>query len=207
MIFEQVPVGSMENFSYIIGEEKGEALVVDPAFDLQKITSIIKMKELNVTRIILTHNHSDHVSGAMALKARTGALVCAFQGAEHILRGSVSLDEKFLDGQTFLCGKSLKVFVLHTPGHTPDGICLVVDGTWLITGDTLFIGNCGRADLPQSSSKELFKSLQRIKQLPDSLIVCPGHDYGPAKTRLLSEEKHLNPTLRAESFEEFETIP
>lgn len=123
------------------------------------------------------------------------------------MRGTVALDEKFSDGETFICAKNSKVFVLHTPGHTPDGICLVVDGTWLITGVTLFIGDCGRTDLPQSSSKDLFQSLRRIKELPDSLIVCPGHDYGVVKTRSLAEEKRLNATLLAKSVEEFEALP
>ena len=95
---------------------------------------------------------------------------------------------------------------LLTPGHTPGGICITVDNKALITGDTLFIGDCGRADLQGGDVKDLFDSLQRIKELSEELIVYPGHDYGSKPYDALGSQKRTNNALLANSLEEFKKI-
>lgn len=206
---EQISVGGMGNFVYLFGsKEGGEGVIVDPGFDGEKLVEAAKRHKLNVTRIILTHHHYDHVNAAMAVKARTGAKILAHAETERLLHGGATLDGKLADGDSFtLEPGGEKVTVLHTPGHAPGSICLIVNETWLITGDTLFIDNCGRTDLPGGDAKTLFQSLQKIKALPDALKLMTGHDYGSAPCRSLGEEKRLNPVLRAASFEAFDALP
>ena len=96
---------------------------------------------------------------------------------------------------------------LLTPGHTPDGLCIIVDDKAILTGDILFIDNCGRADLPGGNLNDLFNSLQKIKQLSDNIIVYPGHDYGPKPFDSLKNQKKTNITLLVNTFDDFKKIP
>lgn len=206
MIFEQMVVGNMANFSYIFADETTrEGLLVDPAFDHEKLCRFLKENSINLTHIVLTHHHFDHVNAAEAVKARTGAEIFCHSETVPLLHGSAAYDRLLNDGDTFRIG-SESIRIIHTPGHAPGSICLVVAEKWLITGDTLFIGDCGRSDLPGGDFKILYKSLQKLKSLPDHLIVCSGHNYGPARLRTLGEEKELNPVLTAKSLEDFAKI-
>ena len=207
MIFEQLSVGHMHNFCYLFADSQThEGFVVDPAFDHEIIMTAIKRLKINVSRIVLTHHHFDHVYAAVPIKAHTGAEIICHRETAALLHGNASYDRLIDDGYSFKTGSN-NVVCLHTPGHAPGSICLVVDDKWLVTGDTLFVNDCGRIDLPESDPKAMFASLQRLKNLPDHLIVCPGHDYGPAPTRTLGEEKRLNPTLKAATLKEFYQQP
>lgn len=208
MIFVQLAVGKMQNYSYLFADRAShEGFVVDPAFDHEKILAAIKEHGINLTRIILTHHHFDHINATAAIKTHTGAEVICHRDTAPLLQGGASYDRLIDDGYSFVCGDNKTVRCLHTPGHAPGSLCLIVDDKWLVTADTLFIGDCGRADLPGSEPESLFASLQKLKTLPDHLIVCPGHNYGPAPTRSLGEEKRSNPTLQAASFQEFIKMP
>lgn len=207
MILEPVKVGGMGNHAYVIGAcEGGEGIIVDPSFEAEKILAVAKRLKLDITRILLTHHHFDHVNAAATVKARTGAKILAHAETGRLLNGDASLDGTVDDGELIKLGEGT-VRIIHTPGHAPGGICLVVGDRWLVTGDTLFIGNCGRTDLPGGNPRKLFESLQRLRALPDALMVMPGHDYGPAPTRSLGEEKRLNPALATETFEAFDALP
>lgn len=207
MIIEQIAVGPMANFSYLIADrEGGEAVVIDPAFETDPITAKAQSLKVSIALIVLTHHHFDHVNAASALKSTTGARIIAHEAATYLLHGSVYVDRTVRDGDLIPCGGEM-LKVIHTPGHTPDGICLLVDNKWLLTGDTLFIGNCGRTDLPGGSQEELFESLQKLKRLPDHLIVLPGHDYGRAATAELGAEKRLNAAIAASTRDEFLAVP
>lgn len=208
MLLELVQVGGMGNHAYVIGShEGGEGIIVDPAFEAEKILAVAKRLKLDITRILLTHHHFDHVNATAAVKARTGAKVLAHAETGPLLKGDAALDGTVSDGEVLKLGANATIRILHTPGHAPGAICLVVGDRWLVTGDTLFIGNCGRTDLPGGSPKALFESLRRLRELPDGLVVMPGHDYGPAPTRTLGEEKKLNPALAAPTFEDFDALP
>ena len=208
MLLERVTVGEMGNHAYVIGSrESGEGIIVDPAFEAEKILAVAKRLGLDITRIILTHHHFDHVNAAAAVKARTGAKVLAHAETGRLLKGDASLDGTLADGDRLELASGSVVRVLHTPGHAPGSICLVVGDRWLVTGDTLFIGNCGRTDLPGGNPRALFESLRRLRELPDALLVMPGHDYGPVPSRTLGEEKRLNPAMNAPSFEVFDALP
>lgn len=208
MIFAQLSVGKMENYSYLFADPVShEGLLIDPAFDHDKILATIREYGVNLTRIILTHHHFDHINATAQIKAHTGAEVICHRETAALLHGGAAYDRLIDDGYSFRLGEGIKVVCLHTPGHAPGSMCVIVNDQWLVTADTLFIGDCGRADLPGSDPAALFASLQRLKMLPDQLIVCPGHNYGPAPTRTLGEEKRSNPTLLAANLEEFYKLP
>lgn len=111
------------------------------------------------------------------------------------------------DGSQLQLGDITLDFLL-TPGHTPGGICIIVDHAALVTGDTLFIGDCGRTDLPGGNSTYMFQTLhEKIMRLPDDLIVYPGHDYGDKPFDTLGNQKQTNKTLLVKTMQEFSRIP
>lgn len=210
MVFEQIAQGRTRNFTYLFANRPGGGgFAVDPGPDSvpDRLLETVRNLKVKVDAVVLTHHHADHVAGATALAAATGAAVLAHAETARLLSGRVRVDRFLADGETLRWENGLTAEVLATPGHAPGSVCLVVSGNWLVTGDTLFIGDCGRIDLPGGDAAALFRSLQRLKALPDNLEVCPGHDYGPVPRRLLGDEKRLNPTLRAVDLAAFSEIP
>lgn len=197
MIFEQLKVGPMENFCYILGDEESrEGMVVDPHGELDRILTTVKGQALSVRYIVNTHTHWDHVAGNDVLRSRTGARV-----ATHAA-GTVDRDETLDHGDVLRLG-NLAIRVLHTPGHSPDSICLLAEGK-LLTGDTLFVGDCGRTDLPGGNPRALHQSLfQVLGGLEDEIEVFPGHDYGSRPSSTLGRERASNYTLAPRSPAEF----
>ena len=166
----------MQNFTYVVeDEETSEGIVIDPSWDLENIEQIIIRNNLKIKFIINTHHHFDHTLGNEAIAKLTGAKIV--QHKESSLKHDVSIE----NGDTIKFGKS-KLDVLHTPGHSKDSICLVGDGK-IFSGDTLFVGNCGRVDLPGGSAKELYHSLfDVLHNLDNDLILYSGHNYGSTQT-------------------------
>lgn len=200
MTVEQIQVGS-DNFSYLIHSGRGsKAAIVDPGFDATKIMEMIEEMTVILKVIIVTHHHFDHTAGINYLKKETGALIVASAEDGSNIVGGVDITVR--DGEV-LHLKGNRIKIMKTPGHTPGGICLIVDKEYLITGDTMFINDCGRCDLPGGSLRDMYDSLRRISGLPDDLVVLPGHDYGPKPTDTLGNQKTANFTLTAGSFEEF----
>ncbi len=185
MIFQQMLMGDMQNFTYIIGDEKDKvAAVVDAGEDTNEIIKAVESKGLKVIYVISTHSHFDHVWGNESLAGKTGAKIIAHKNFPH--RKDVGVDE----GNVIDVG-SIKIKVLYTPGHTEDAICLLVDGK-LITGDVLFVGNCGRTDLPGGDVDKMRDSLKRLMELDDGIEVWPGHDYADRKYSTIGDEKRSN---------------
>jgi len=197
MIFEQIPVGPMQNFAYLIGDEKtGQAAVVDPAWDVSMIEGVVKRHNLRVVFIIDTHSHHDHTSGNNELAKTTGAKIVAHETSK--LKKDISVK----DGEVLHVG-SLEVRFIHTPGHSPDSMSILV-GNKLMTGDTLFVGECGRTDLPGGSSEQLYDSLfNKLAKLPDEAEVYPGHDYGTRPRSTIAYEKAHNYVLKPRTVREF----
>jgi len=193
----QVPVGPMQNFSYIVEDESThEAIIVDPSWDLDKIIQIIEEQNLNPKYIVNTHWHDDHTRGNEELAAEISTKIV--QHEESTLQNDMTVK----DGDSIKFGCS-ELVVYHTPGHSKDSICLVGDGK-IFSGDTLFVGNCGRIDLPGGSSRELYHSLfDVISKLDDGLIMYPGHDYGSAQTSTIGNEKMTNPVMQKISEDDF----
>ncbi len=198
LIFKQISLGDVgRNFAYIIGDEATrDAAVIDPGYNVEKILQQIQQLDVNVKYIVNTHSHGDHTSGNAQLKEKTHAMIVAHAKSPR------PKDVAVKDQDTLQLGK-LTVGVIHTPGHTPDGICLLVDNK-LVTGDTLFVGECGRTDLAGSSAEDMYHSLfDKILALDDSIEVYPGHNYGNRPSSTIGHERKTNYTLEKRTLEEF----
>jgi len=196
VFFQQIKyVG--DNFSYIIADDVSkEACIVDPSFNVEAITPIVIERNLTVKYVINTHQHRDHTAGNKDMKSRFKAKIVA-----HKLT-NIAKDIDVVDGDILRLGR-LTIKVLHTPGHSPDSICLLVDDK-LLTGDTLFVGECGRTDLPGGSAKDMYHSLfQKLKKLNDDIEVYPGHDYGLKPYSTIGVERRTNYTLAKRTLDEF----
>jgi hydroxyacylglutathione hydrolase len=192
MIIRQLEVGYMENFSYIVGCEKTRrALVIDPAAEVERILSAAASVGLSIETVVNTHGHSDHTGGNGALKRKTGAriLLHAFD------RDYYPEADQLLTDESPLHVGELTLDVIHTPGHSPGGICLYAQGN-LFTGDTLFVGDSGRTDLPGGHRPTLGASIRRLMKLPDETVVWPGHNYGPMPSSTIGWEKRHNINAR-----------
>ena len=205
MIFEGFVAGHMQANCYIIGcPETGEAAVVDPGGDADRILARLKARGLRLRYIILTHGHVDHIAALGEVRDATGAEVLIHAADADMLtdptrnlsffmgrRLRFSPAERLLaDGDTIEVG-TVRLEVVHTPGHTPGGICLKTDDL-VITGDTLFAGSVGRSDFPGGNHRQLIRSIkERLLCLPGHTRVYPGH--GPETT--IGEEKRYNPFL------------
>ena len=200
MKVHQIQVGGMQNFSYILeDEETEEAIIIDPSWDLENIEQAIKRNDLKIKYIVNTHHHFDHTLGNEAMTKLTGAKIIQHEASE------LKHDLTVTDGDKITFGDS-ELSIIHTPGHSKDGICLVGDGK-IFSGDTLFVGNCGRVDLPGGSSKELYRSLfEIISNLDDNLVLYPGHNYGPTPTSTLGKEKATNFVMQKRTEQEFIAI-
>jgi glyoxylase-like metal-dependent hydrolase (beta-lactamase superfamily II) len=196
MFFKQVKHHG-DNFSYIVADEAtAEAAVVDPSFNADAIVAMAKDQNLKVKYIINTHDHTDHTAGNEEVRSAFGAKIVTHQLSR------VRKDVSVVDGDTIKLGKVV-IKVIHTPGHTSDGICLLVDNK-LLTGDTLFVGECGRTDLPGGDSESMYNSLfQKLMKLDDAVEVYPGHDYGPKDHSTIGAERRTNYTLKTRTLEEF----
>ncbi|MDQ3884256.1 MAG: MBL fold metallo-hydrolase [Thermoproteota archaeon] len=194
----QIQVGQMANFTYIIAdEESGEAAVIDPSWDLDKIFQALKKNGWRAKYVINTHTHFDHVLGNEQMAEVTGAKIVQHKNSQ--LKKDIAVS----DGDTIKIG-SIRLRVLHTPGHSKDSMCLLLDDRLIFTGDTLFVGNCGRVDLPGSDAKEMYYSLfGKLAKLDEKLILYPGHNYGSTSISTIGHEKKTNYVLQPKSKEEF----
>ena len=187
----------MANFAYLLGcEETRTAALIDPCFEPDRLVTNAKELGYRVEWVINTHGHHDHVNGNDCAIELTGAKVAAHSKAIfHVNR--------YLNhGETLQVG-NITVEVLHTPGHAHDSVCLVAD-KHLFTGDTLFVGECGRTDLPGSDSRQMYHSLfEVLAVVPNTAIVWPGHDYGPHPSSTMGDERRSNYVLEPRSLEEF----
>lgn len=197
MKVHQIQVGNMQNYTYIVeDEETSEAIIIDPSWDLVELELIIKRNNLKVKYIVNTHHHFDHTLGNEAMAKSTGAKIIQHKAStlEH--------DIEISEGDKIKFGNS-ELTVIYTPGHSKDSICLVGDGK-IFSGDTLFVGNCGRVDLPGGSAKELYHSLfDTLYNLEDDLVLYCGHNYGSMPTSTLGQEKKMNFVMQKRTEQEF----
>jgi hydroxyacylglutathione hydrolase len=197
VILDQFRVGPYLNFTYLVAtEDGGDGVVIDPSFGIDPVLEQIDRRSVKVRYILNTHSHQDHIAGNGDVRARTGAKVVAHRVAP--LNQDVSVD----DGDAIDAGR-LSFQVVHTPGHTKDSVLYIFEGH-VATGDTLFVGECGRTDLPGGDPGEMYESLlHRVVNLDDALVVLPGHDYGSSPTSTIRREKAENYTLQPRTKEEF----
>jgi glyoxylase-like metal-dependent hydrolase (beta-lactamase superfamily II) len=192
----QIPVAGADNFSYlVICPQSGKALGVDPGISPESMLTVIRERELTLEVLANTHGHGDHIAGNGEVLRVTGAKLAAslidVPGAETALN----------EGSQLKIG-SIMVDVLHTPGHTPGGLVFNPPGA-LITGDTLFVTRCGRADFPGSDPEAMYHSLMRLAAYPPDTKVFPGHDYGPRPHSTIGYEREHNEYLKCPDLESF----
>jgi glyoxylase-like metal-dependent hydrolase (beta-lactamase superfamily II) len=217
LYFKQLPLGPMQNFAYLIGDPlTHKAAVVDAAWDIDRILEVAAQDDMQITAALVTHFHPDHlggklmghnIQGAADLLARNLDLKVYLHKSEadfaNQIAGLSTSDMVSVESGDDLAVGNVTIKFIHTPGHTPGSQCFLVDGH-LVSGDTLFIGSCGRVDLPGSDPAQLYDSLvNKLKRLPDDTVLYPGHDYSDRPTSTIGDEKRRNPYMRFERLEDF----
>ena len=206
MFFKQIPVGPMQNFVYLVGDESAkEAAVIDAGWDIDEIIRNAAESKLKISKIILTHSHFDHIQKIQELVDKTNAGIyfheLEFDEISRLVKNGSAKIIKLKDNEEIKVGK-IKIKIIHTPGHTKGAVCLLFDNK-LITGDTLFVGAIGRTDLPGGDAIKLFESLQKLKRLDDKIEIYPGHDYGEVPFSTIGGEKKTNPYFMCSTKEQF----
>jgi len=210
MIHEIIPVGMLACNCSVLGDEStGEAVVIDPGDEIEQVQRILAKHHLRVKYIVATHAHIDHVGGVEKLKQATGAAVLMHQGDLPLYQnlalqaewlgvstpGVTDVDQFLKEGDSLAFG-TLRLEVLHTPGHSPGSLSLHLPGEnqRILSGDTLFQGSIGRTDLWGGSLEEILRSIHdRLLIFPDPTPVFPGHGLPTT----IGEEREMNPFLKA----------
>lgn len=193
MNIEVIHLGPMANCTYLVTQDEN-ALLIDPAWDMNALEQTLKAKKLNLLAVLFTHGHFDHVKTAETLLKAHG--LRAYIEENDVLLSSLPGEvlQPYKGEQNLQIGP-FKVHIIPTPGHTAGGVCILI-GDALFTGDTLFPGACGRVDLPSSDPREMRKSLYRLSQLPDDTQIFAGHSYGGKSGSFISYERQTNPFMR-----------
>jgi len=207
LIIEQIEIGPMQNFTYIVGSRSTrEVVIVDPAWDIQGLISHLEERDYRLTGALVTHYHPDHCGGSLGghsiegiseLIARSPAPIYAHRTEADGVRKVTGISESDLvrvDSGDKLKVGDVEVEFLHTPGHTPGSQCFRIRNT-LVSGDTLFINGCGRVDLPGSNVEDMYHSLQKLAALPDDTLLLPGHNYSSVPNATLAETRAQNTYL------------
>ena len=207
----------MVNFAYLIGDRQtGEALVVDPAYNVGELVGLAGADGMKVTGALVTHYHPDHVGGSFMghkvegvkeLLALDGGVPIHVQsdeawGVQRVTGCSENDMIQHAAGDVVMIGE-IPITCLHTPGHTPGSQCFLVEGR-LVSGDTLFLEGCGRTDLPGSNVEQMYDSLNKVLgKLPNETVLFPGHQYSEAPFAALDDVRKTNYVYRFKTLEQF----
>ncbi|MCP5043461.1 MAG: MBL fold metallo-hydrolase [bacterium] len=221
LYFRQIQAGEMANFVYLIGSlSTREAVIVDPAWNIPALLEIANNDDMKIVGALATHYHQDHIGGSLLGQTipGLGELLELNPAPVHVNKHEApgtaqvsGIPESELvtheAGDTIEIG-GISIRLIHTPGHTPGSQCFLVEETnqpgHLVSGDTLFLGSCGRVDLPGSDPEAMYHSLNHtLKKLPDETLLFPGHLYSPEGQSTIGEQKASNPLLRVTSLEMF----
>jgi glyoxylase-like metal-dependent hydrolase (beta-lactamase superfamily II) len=221
LYFRQEAVGEMANFAYLLGSRSaGRALLVDPAWNVDGLLDAAEADGIQVVGALVTHYHQDHVGGEIfghriegldRLLERSPMPVHVHTREAEGLRRVTGASESDLvhheGGDTLDVGE-IRIRLLHTPGHTPGSLCFLVEEAGLpsrlVSGDTLFLGSCGRVDLPGGDPEAMYRSLNDVlKRLPDETLLFPGHLYSADPSGTVGDQKRTNPYLRVANLQQF----
>jgi hydroxyacylglutathione hydrolase len=216
LYLRQAQIGPMANFVYLIGDtHTHKAAVVDPAWDVDAILEFARKEGYEIDKILITHYHPDHLGGSMMgtnvqgaadligkVKAKVYVNKAEAEGTKRVA-GLSDSDLMVVEAGDVAKVGEIPVKFLHTPGHTPGSQCFLVEGN-LISGDTLFVGSCGRVDLPGSDPKAMYYSLNHtLKNLDDATVVYPGHAYSSDSSTTIGNQKRHNMYMRFPSLDDF----
>ena len=202
MIFKQIFDTESSTYTYLIASAKGrEAVIIDPVIEnVSEYIQLLRDLDLKLVKVIDTHIHADHVTGASKLKQATN---CTTLMGEHTPADAVEIKVK---DNELINIDSLKIKSLYTPGHTSDSYSFLLDN-YLFSGDTLLINGTGRTDFQNGSSKDAYNSLfNNLLKLPEETLVYPGHDYNGKFSSTIGNEKKFNPRLQVKSENEYVDI-
>ncbi|OGS08098.1 MAG: hypothetical protein A2270_03385 [Elusimicrobia bacterium RIFOXYA12_FULL_51_18] len=204
MKVKQFKLGPMGNFSYIVWDAGlREAAVIDPAWQPEVLEELIRKEKLILKFLLLTHAHPDHANAARYFLEKDKTLALTVHKEDTFLLDDDINPLNLLKGEEELAFGHLKMKVIHTPGHTPGSVSYLAGGA-VFTGDTLFVGQCGRADLPGSDPKALRLSLLKLAALPGETVLYPGHAYnGHTSTIGVQKEYNIYMKLAARGEAEF----
>ena len=220
LYFKQIQIGPMQNFAYLVGDAtKREALVVDAAWDIPAIVRIAEQDGYTINKALVTHYHQDHLGGDFQGYKIPGAaeLLETVKAKVHInkaeapflnrIAGLSASDIVQVEGGDTTNVGNIKVTFIHTPGHTPGSQCFLVENC-LVAGDTLFIGSCGRVDLPGSNPEDMYYSLQTLSKLTDETILYPGHNYAGQPSDTIAQQRRHNMYLHlsTKTLQEFMSV-
>jgi glyoxylase-like metal-dependent hydrolase (beta-lactamase superfamily II) len=205
----------MANFVYLVGDrETGEALVVDAAYDVQGVLDAAEADGMRVVGALATHYHPDHVGGdfmghqvaGVKELLELGDVPVHVQEAEapwvRRVTGAGPSELVLHDGGDVVTVGEVGVELIHTPGHTPGSQCFLVDGRFLVSGDTLFLEGCGRTDLPGGDPAALYESLTgTLAKVPDDAVLFPGHNYASEPSASMGETRKWNYVFKPPSAE------
>ena len=196
MFIHQFRTGGDRNFGYLVGDDASrKALVVDPSFSPDAIIDYAEKHGWQILYAFCTHDHHDHTNGNAAFEARLGIRPLIF--------GDLVPDhgQRVVDGAVFPLG-TLHTRILHTPGHTPDSMCVHIEDA-VLTGDTLFVGKVGGTDLEEGARTEYASLHDKLLKLAPETRVFPGHDYGTASESTIGHEAETNPFLLRPDLDSF----
>jgi glyoxylase-like metal-dependent hydrolase (beta-lactamase superfamily II) len=203
LLIKQLELGPMQNYIYFIGnEDTKEVVVVDPAWDVDKIIDYAKENNYQIKGALITHGHPDHTNGINALLKNFDIPVYVSRH-EAFFYKPIGENIKEVDDDFSINLGEVKIDFIHTPGHTPGSQCFLCDGN-LISGDTLFLDGCGRCDLPGGDAETMFDSIaNKLLKLPNSTVIYPGHNYHHLHCDTLENQKHSNPYLDCDNLHQF----
>ncbi len=206
--FMQVHAGPHENFTYVIGPpDGGQAVAIDPAFELTRLFRDAEQRDLEITHALFTHAHWDHIGGIPDIIQRGVQHIAIHQAArDHPkIREAQQHDAHITtlqDGDTLnWAGEEAPIQAIHTPGHQPESTCYLIgkddEPRILATGDCLFVNTCGRTDFPGGDTDKMFQSMEKIRNLPnpEGIFLMPGHHYADAPWKTLAQQLVANPAL------------
>ena len=199
MIFKQLFDTKSSTYTYLISSGNGrEALIIDPVLEnVNEYINILKELDLKLVKVIDTHIHADHVTGASKLKDITK---CTTIMGNHTPAESVEIKVK---DDEYINLDNLKIKAMYTPGHTSDSYSFLMDN-YLFSGDTLLINGTGRTDFQNGNSKDAYNSIfNKLLKLPDETLLYPAHDYKGEKVSTIGKEKKYNPRLQVKCVEEY----
>ncbi|MBT4161353.1 MAG: MBL fold metallo-hydrolase [Gammaproteobacteria bacterium] len=218
LIIEQVQIGPMQNFAYLVGSKlTREVAVVDPAWDVQALLDLINERDYKLTAALVTHYHPDHCGGSFGQNTVAGVAELLELNPVKVythkleadglkkVTGISDSDMTRVDSGDRLKLGDVEVEFLHTPGHTPGSQCFRVKET-LVSGDTLFVDGCGRVDLPGSDTEDMYHSIQKLAALPDETLLLPGHNYSSVPHATMAEAKKINTYMRINDLETWKTL-